>query len=124
MKKLFNIVLACGVSLLCFSCYYDTELEQEVIIPPPPEGVSFADDVLPIFTKCTGCHNGNTSPDLRAANAYNALIPNYVTAGNSAASKLYNHLPGIGHPLDVGFTLSATEISLIKGWIDQGAENN
>ncbi|MCB0473539.1 MAG: hypothetical protein KDC56_10815 [Flavobacteriaceae bacterium] len=123
MKKLLRIVLACSVSLLCFSCYYDTELQQE--IPPPPSGVSFANDVLPIFSKCTGCHNGSVaSPDLGSANVYNILVPTYVTAGNAENSKLYNRLPGVGHPVDAGFTLTVNEISLIKGWIDQGADNN
>lgn len=120
MKKLFKIVLVSSLSLLCFSCYYDTVIEEEI---PVIDDVSFSADIQPIFTKCTSCHNGNTSPDLREGNEYNSLVPNYVNAGNATTSKLYNYLPGNGHH-DVGFTLSATEIAKIKAWIDNGALNN
>lgn len=123
MKKLCKIVLVSSLSLLCFSCYYDTAIEEEEIIIPPDEEVFFSTDIQPIFNKCTSCHGGNTDPDLRAGNSYNALVPQYVTAGNAETSKLYNYLPGHGHH-DIGLTLSPTEIALIKTWIDRGAENN
>lgn len=123
MKKLCKIVLVSSLSLLCFSCYYDTAIEEEEVIIPPGEEVSFSADIQPIFNKCTSCHGGNTDPDLRAGNSYNALVPQYVTAGNAETSKLYNYLPGHGHH-DIGLTLSSTEIALIKAWIDRGAENN
>lgn len=122
MKKLLSLVIVSSLFLVCYSCYYDTEIEHE--IPTPPDAIAFADDVLPIFSQCTGCHGGTTSPDLRPTNAYSSLVPEYVVAGDSENSKFYKKLPGVGHPMEVGFTLSLTEISLIKGWIDQGAENN
>ena len=126
MKRLLQIVLVSSLSLLCFSCYYD-ELPEEidlVVEIPEEEVVSFKDDVQPIFSKCTGCHDGiDANPDLREGNAFNAIGP-YVTAGNAENSELYNKLPGIGHPIDAGFILSAEEIAVIKTWIDRGAENN
>jgi hypothetical protein len=126
MKKLLQIVLVSSLSLLCFSCYYDEIPEQLVIeIPeiPDTQVISFGTEIQPIFSKCTGCHGANVSPDLRAGNSYSALVPKYVSAGNADTSRLYNYLPGDKH-FDVGISLSANEIALIKAWINQGAKNN
>lgn len=126
MKKLLQIVLISSLSLLCFSCYYDEIPEKLVVdIPeiPDTQVISFGTEIQPIFSKCTSCHSTSASPDLRAGNSYNALVPKYVTAGNADASKLYNYLPGDKH-FDVGISLSVNEIALIKAWINQGAKNN
>ena len=116
-----------GVSLFMTSCYYDAFLE----LPPDnggvtPTDVSFATDIQSLFTaKCTSCHNGTiANPDLRAGSAYNNIVPQHIVAGNAEASDLFNKLPGSNHPINVGFTLSADEIALIKAWIDEGAGNN
>lgn len=126
MKKLYKFLTIIGVSLIMTSCYYDAYVENPddtggVVIPP--EGVSFKDNIQPLFAKCIGCHNANLDPDLREGNSYNALVPQFVTKGNAATSRLYNYLPGNGHH-DVGITLSATDIATIKAWIDEGANNN
>jgi hypothetical protein len=123
MKKLIPFILAGGFLLLS-SCYYDSRDATDIPEVPEPEGVSFADDVQPIFNKCTQCHNGSTDPDLREGNSYDALVPDYVDPFNAEGSELYQNLPGVGHPLNVGFSLSAEEIATITGWINQGAENN
>ncbi|MGI9546634.1 MAG: hypothetical protein ACR2MM_05330 [Flavobacteriaceae bacterium] len=129
MKILLHKVLTLLLCLLCFSCYYDEAVE--VIIPEIPENqeVSFASDIQPIFIQdgkdCTTCHNGTVAdPDLREGNAYNAIVPDYVVAGNAEASELFQKLPGNNHPIEAGFILNADEIALIKAWIDRGAENN
>jgi hypothetical protein len=129
MKKLFRLVLVSSLSLMCFSCYYDEIIVEE--IPELPEGteVSFKDDIEPIFTQdtnnCAACHNGSPqNPDLREGNAYNAIVPQYVIKGDAENSEFYQKLPGNNHPVPVGFTLSGDKIALIKGWIDQGAKNN
>ena len=126
MKKLYKFLTIIGVSLIMTSCYYDAYVEIPddnggVVIVP--EGVSFKDDIQPLFSRCVGCHNANLNPDLREGNSYNALVPQFVTAGNAANSRLYNFLPGNGHQ-DIGFTLSTNEIATIKAWIDEGAKNN
>lgn len=123
MKKLIPFILA-GAFLLLSSCYYDSRGVDDIPEVPVPDDVSFSEDVQPIFNRCTQCHNGSTDPDLREGNSYNALVPAYVEAGNAEGSLLYQNLPGVGHPFDVGFVLNAEEIATIKGWIDQGADNN
>ena len=114
------------MSLFMTSCYYDSyiELPDDNGGEIPPTDVSFMDDIEPLFVRCAGCHNGSQDPDLRPGNAYNALVPRYVTVGDGANSELVNKLPGNGHPIDVGFVLSAAEISTIEAWIDEGAQNN
>ena len=125
MKKLFQIVLVSSLSLLCLSCYYD-EIIEEIVeeIPTDPDDpdyveIKFGADIQPIFTdNCINCHNENRNPDLRVGNAYSALLPDYVTPENADASLLYTQLVD-GHQ-----NLNANKIELIKGWINQGANNN
>ena len=123
MKKLAPFLLAGGFLLLS-SCYYDSIDAEDIPDVPVPEGVSFSEDIQPIFNQCTQCHNGNTPPDLREGSSYNALVPVYVEAGNAQGSLLYQNLPGVGHPVSVGSVLSPEEIALIEAWINEGAENN
>ncbi len=99
-----------------------------------PVGVSFSTQIQPIFTaNCTtGCHSpGGISSfmNLTAGNAYASLVlssPPRVIAGSSATSLLYQRITGAVQPqMPLGGTpLSATDQTLIKNWIDQGAANN
>ena len=111
--------------MLLSSCYYDTREAPEVPDIPDSEEISFSEDIQPILNQCTQCHNGsNANPDLREGSSYNALVPVYVEEGNAEGSLFYQKLPGVGHPFDVGFVLSADDIARIKTWIDRGADNN
>jgi hypothetical protein len=125
MKKIFQIITLISIGVLLNSCYYDDAyIEHELDGGEIPDVVSFATDIQPLFSTCTGCHKGSyPEPDLRIGYAYSSLVPEYVTAGNSANSVLYNYLPGNGHH-DVGFEMNTAQIALIKAWIDQGAANN
>lgn len=131
MKKLIQLLLVGSLGLLSYSCYYDEEIDLSEPLPdiPDTQVISFRTDIEPLFSQngkdCTACHNGNVAnPDLRVGSAYNQLVPDYITPGNAETSEFYQKLPGIGHPIDAGFTLNNDEIALIKGWIDRGAENN
>lgn len=127
MKKLLQIVLVSSLSLLCFSCYYDELIERSVDIPEIPEDkvVFYGAEIQPIWTvNCISCHKSSLRPDLRSGYSYNDLVPDFVIAGNAEASKLYQNLPGIGHPDRSVPELSGEELALIKKWIDDGAENN
>lgn len=122
MKKLLKIVLVNSLALFFFSCYYN-ELPKEVeIVIPPDTVVSFADDIAPIFAayNCTQCHTPSAqSPDLTVGNAYGALVPAFVIAGNSNSSRLYTILAIEDHR-----NVDAESIALIKKWIEDGAANN
>lgn len=122
MKKLFRTLLVSGFALLCFSCYYNEFPEEEEVVIDPTEEVSFANDILPIFAaySCTQCHNdGGESPNLLPDQAYSALVPAYVTAGNATNSRLYTFLKDEEHR-----NVDAESIAYIKKWIDDGAEDN
>lgn len=130
MRNLFKIVLTIGLCLGNYGCYYDQEAVKEAIPDQNPDTpISFKTDIEPLFsrsnTNCTQCHNGLLqNPDLRIGNAYDALIGGGYIANNAESSLFYQKLPGNGHAISVGFVLSTDDISLIKAWIDRGAENN
>jgi len=129
MKKIFQILIIVSAGLLLNSCYYDELIERPIDVPePPPEGsedVSYSLEVQPIWNaSCIGCHPNRSQPDLTQGSSYNSLVPAYVTAGNPANSKLYLNLPGNGHPIDVGFEMTAEEDAIIYYWIEQGAKDN
>ena len=129
MKKYLSYILGFMLSSLAMSCYYDELFIPELPDIPVDQVVSFANDIQPIFTQsgkdCTACHNGSIAdPDLREGTSYDALVPEYVVAGNAEASELFQKLPGNDHPIEAGFLLNSDEIALIKAWIDRGAEDN
>lgn len=115
------------VSLCVFSqtgCYYDNILAIGGI----DREVSFSADVIPVFNascNLSGCHSGGINPDLRPANAYNPLINgNYVDIANPTESTLYKHLIGTLSLMPPEGKLPNDQISLILGWMEQGAINN
>ena len=115
--------------LLCVSCYYDQEVEEVIPDIPIDEPISFQDDIQPLFMisgrDCTTCHNGSiANPDLQEGNAYDAIVPDLVVAGDAESSAFFTGLPGNDHPVEAGFRLTVDEIALIRSWIDRGAENN
>ncbi|MBT8321582.1 MAG: hypothetical protein KJO90_07935 [Eudoraea sp.] len=122
MKKNALLILAGCLLLFSTSCYYDELPPEEQIEISPDQEISFAADVLPIIAKynCAGCHDGGQDPDLRANNAYDALVPQYVTAGDAANSVFFQRLPGKSHP-PVNISLTDNELTTIEEWINRGA---
>ena len=125
MKKLFQFILMIIMGLVINACYYDAFPEEvnEVIIDDPgdnpTEDVSFQNEIQPIFTsRCIGCHGGTLNPDLREGNSYTSLVPAYVNANNAASSALVIQLEN-GHQ-----NVPNEDITLIKAWINQGAQDN
>ena len=117
MKKLFQTLVIIGISLSLDSCYYDSIYEP---IVDDENGsttveVTYNNDIAPIFGFCSNCHDGSQNPDLRDGNAYNSLVPAYVTAFDAEASPLYIKLDD-GHQ-----NLPASRLELVKTWINQGA---
>ncbi|MDP2089280.1 MAG: hypothetical protein Q8J84_07740 [Flavobacteriaceae bacterium] len=109
------------------SCYYDEAIPvfEEPVELPPGTVVTFKANIAPMLSRCTTCHGGSTSPDMRnTQTAYNGLIGNYVVKNNPSGSKLYTFAPGSatsGH-MNVGFTLNATELATMKLWIETDAK--
>ena len=125
MKKIFQIlIIVCG-GLLMNSCYYDAYPEYEEVDNGGGTVVSYATDIAPLWSQCTGCHNGNTPPNL-STNSYTNLLNGYVVAGDATNSVLYKSLLGTGgiSLMPPGSKWPDSKINLVKNWINQGAKNN
>ena len=97
------------------SCEYET-IEVDAV-----GSVTFSQDVLPIFTKCTGCHSGGLAPNLTPANAFSAIVPAFVSLSNPAQSAIYTiPAPSGNHPVKY----TPGEAAIILAWIEQGTQNN
>lgn len=127
-KKIFATVLLCSVMLLVSGCYKN----RTVIVSNTPEvtkTVSFASDILPIFTKdcaVSGCHaSGGKAPDLSAANAYSSLTSGgYIDTGSPESSGLYQWMAGKkSTPMPLS-GINSSNNALVLAWIKQGAKNN
>ena len=128
MNFKYNILLLVVMaSFLVVGCKYDWIIPEEIpIIDPddPAQQVSFAQEILPIFSgkNCTACHDGSPAPDLRAATAYNSVnTARFINTETPEESTLYTvpH-PSGSHPVKY----SAAQAALILAWIQQGAKNN
>jgi hypothetical protein len=107
------------------------------MIVKPPGPVSFANNILPILQQScdgAGCHIGfqSSGTDL---SSYDAVVTSIgvqygqaiVIPGDGARSPLFDKLlasPRLGQRMPLGTQLSASDIELIKTWIDEGANDN
>jgi len=131
MRKsiLYILVLLLGVFVVT-ACEYEFVEQEEIVVPTPdPDNpLSFADDIVPIFTNgnyCTACHDtGGEEPNLEAASAYNSLTNGgYINTTNPEQSTLITVAgPGTSEHGWKKFTNSQTE--KILQWISEGASNN
>lgn len=128
MKKTGKFLAIAFLILMAAACQYDFIVPEETTPVDPGTEISFASQVLPIFTtnnNCTLCHkSGGKSPDLTAGNAYAQInTAKYINKATPDQSLLYKAVaPGqgfAGHK-----TVTADQAALILGWIQQGAKNN
>ncbi len=85
--------------------------------------VSFQNEIIPIFTSnnCVSCHGGGISPDLRPANAFDALTDGgYINVTDPESSIFYSILLTSPH----NTRCSDLERQKILAWIKQGAIND
>jgi hypothetical protein len=121
VTKLIIVVLAIG--LLGFvSCTKDAV--TPTYAPPKIGGLSFKDDLQPVFTaNCAACHIGSTLPVLTAGNSYASImgIAGMVDTVNVANSKLYKEI-------NTGGTMASHSpagfAAMVLDWIEDGAKNN
>lgn len=127
-----NFKTTCFTILLGFAMLYMAGCKyDEILPPPPPDQVSFSNDIIPIFNQScntSGCHRGGSAdfaPDLTAANAYNALgeggFIDTITPENSLLYRWMNGQEGVPMPPDgVNSFYNATVLK----WMEQGALDN
>jgi len=123
MKKQSLFFVIAFISLFLGGCKYDFITPDYV--PPVAAGVSFSEQVAPIFSasdQCTQCHKtGGQYPDLTLEHAYSQIVPDLVNTGNPEASTILA-VPGSASHSWKGYT--ATEYQTILTWIQEGAKNN
>ena len=130
MKNILKYTLLFSLGLFVNSCYYDAYPEYEDTdtdtgSEPSNENVSYADDIVPLWSQCVGCHQGNTPPDMKN-NGYANLLNGYVVKGDAENSILYQSLLGTNGVslMPPGSKWPDSKINLVKDWINQGAKNN
>jgi hypothetical protein len=124
-KQIIQLIMASGIVLATtFSCTYDEVLPYT---PDPGAQVLFSQDIIPIFeSSCNsaGCHNGTQVPDLRPANAYDALwTGGYINTEVPEQSDLYLWMTAAKGPMPPLGT-NPTNNATVLQWIQQGAKNN
>lgn len=125
ITRILGVTASLILMLSLSSCYYDDIIEEVI---PPNTDISFANDIQPIFNaNCVACHNGSLKPNLSEGNSYTSITvtnPEHIVPNDADGSVLYQRLIGIGNLMPPSGSLSNKNISLVKNWINQGAQNN
>lgn len=124
-QKIVQIRQILVAAILMFSATVFVSCEKYSWDPPKIDDtipVSFQNEIAPIFSSnCISCHSGALNPDLRPANAYDALTNGgYINVANPESSKIYSHLLTSPH----NTRCSDLEKQKILAWIKQGALND
>ena len=116
-KKLFLFFSITAMVIYFTSCEKYTYLEEIIYT----EGVSFSNDIQPLFdVKCVSCHGGSIPPDLRSVNSFKALSEEGFLTLPVTENALYKTVISNSHES----ITSTKEKSMIYSWIFDGAENN
>lgn len=126
-----------GLTVLLLAACQSEKIDNSMVVDPVDE-VSFSLDIQPILTRSCGgfgCHVGERTNGVELTNyaqimtsqglQYGGLI---VIPGNGAESPLVDKLgpnPQFPSRMPLGSApLNATEVALIRTWIDEGAQDN
>lgn len=102
---------------------------------PGGQEVSFSDDLLPVLQEnCVSCHGGvDENGDIRAESSlrldsYEGVMAGsefglVVTPGDPADSFIIDMVESGDMP-EEGDPLTAEQITMLRTWIEEGAENN
>ena len=130
-----RIVVLLGLMIAVAGCSDDDEVGDGTM-DPGPTPVSYATQIQPIFdAECVRCHGdgGSGSLDLRDGVSYGNLVgvrsagyapAQRVVAGDPVASVLHEKVARtgtFGTAMPPSTTLPASEIALIRRWIEEGA---
>ncbi|MBW6534962.1 MAG: hypothetical protein K0B11_08135 [Mariniphaga sp.] len=128
MKKLVFAGSVFIMMLVLGGCIYDWVVPPEVPEIPDDVGISFVNEILPIFTtgnNCTACHRtGGQMPDLTENNAFNSInSAKYINLTQPEESLIYKN-PAPNSSTHRHKVYSGQQAALILAWIKQGAKNN
>lgn len=106
-----------------------TSVETETVALPPAGEVSFARDVLPILVeRCSECHGDDNPEEGLEVTSYRTLMLGsiygaVIKPGDVAGSYLFEQVSS-GKMPKKGDRLTATQIEIIRSWIEAGALEN
>ena len=84
-------------------------------------GLSFANDVVPVLTLCNACHTHKWTTSSNVTTFYNNLVSGgYINAAAPTSSKFYTRINN-GHTSP---TISAENANKILTWMSEGSKNN
>jgi hypothetical protein len=123
MRKLFAVLLL-GLSMLLYSCYYDSE-DELYGGGCDTEFVTYSENIQRILNRnCLNCHGNSSYQSLGAGidlEGYNDLK---VWVDNGKFFSSISH-DGNASPMPkAGQKLDDCTLDKIKAWIDEGALNN
>ena len=75
-----------------------------------------------IQPQCLACHGSGASPDLSSFGSF-ATNTSWIVPGNPSGSAVFDAVQA-GRMPKGGAVLSGSELSLISGWIQSGAQND
>ena len=115
--KLRYLLYAAILGFALYSCEHNpTGLESQ-------PRICFKTDVLPVFTNCTGCHNGGSESEGLDYRTAEGIIKDIVPFQPSS-SKIFQVMTGSGlnSIMPPGGPLSKDQRTTIYLWILQGAD--
>ena len=133
MKANLTVILTASAMLLAASLAQAAQVDATKLPPPAnKQGVTFSNDIKPIFSKsCVGCHGPEKAKGrIRLDSAEGALKGSgkakIIEPGDSAKSKLVHAVARLSAepmpPKDKAQPLTPEQVGLIRAWIDQGAK--
>ena len=122
MRKLGFIALLLLAGL--GACEYEHLELPKVDLSLVEDNVSFSEKVAPIFDEmsCTGCHSGGTDPNLKATEAWDALVGGGFVDSDNPEESILVVKTNEGHANSGD--LSVEQKTYILKWITEGAKNN
>jgi hypothetical protein len=140
--RLVRFALRATLLLVPLAC---TEKPDSMLEPPPPaDGVSFANDIQPLFARngCTGCHGTVPSSGYSVLSHESVFGPGFeaasrgmleVVAARPDTSYIIWKLEGAGpngEPIlgarmpRGGGPIAEADLELLRAWISEGAVDN
>lgn len=107
-------------------------VQPEPPVPPAGSTISFSQHVLPILQRhgCTGCHGGSggltvtSVASLLTGGAHGAAVVAGQADNSNLIKKLLDPAPFGARMPQGGPYLPDSTITVLRSWINQGAQNN
>jgi hypothetical protein len=130
VRKAFILVIISMLLVFAVSCEKSTVVHPKTSVIDTTKKISFATEVVPIFTNndnCSGCHSPGSDVFSLASkeDAWNSIqVHNLVTVTAPESSKLYYKIIESNPLVHDWKKYTSSEAQTVIAWITQGAKNN